>query len=132
MRAPITAGALLGAAFFVGTFVSPGGAAESPAAAGPKPEAGHRTREQTLQMMVDDQQKEIVRLRAENDRLRKQVADLKTRELIFAPPALLPPPRTAESATPKGAVPHEFNGETYYVIPLKSDDADAAKVVPAK
>jgi hypothetical protein len=101
----------------VGIGLAPWGRAAEPTPA--KPVAPAETeRERALKQLLADRAEEIDKLKLENERLKQEVRDLKSRRpavLPQLPPLKLAPP---SPAVPKNAVPREFNGETYYLVPL--------------
>ena len=51
--------------------------------------------------------------------LRRKVAELEAK-LTRRPVVRIQPPVPAQPGVPKGAIPREFNGEPYYIIPLEA------------
>jgi hypothetical protein len=70
----------------------------------------------------------VTRLEAEVQRLRSALARAQLRD-GFAPRPREPyslTPRPQPPRLPPGSVPRQFNGMTYYLVPLEGSDADAS------
>jgi hypothetical protein len=107
-----------------GVVLAPWGRAAEPAPALAKPAAPADT-ERELKQLLADRAEEIDRLKLENARLKREIRELKSRQAAVLPqvPRLqLAPPAPA---APKNAIPREFNGDTYYLVPL--DEAPERK-----
>src|SRR5215211_2535483 len=125
MRAIPTLAGLL----FAGTLVlsvAPTGRAEEPASPSSPPTTApvSPAGEHRLGQRVKDLSERVRDLEQENRRLKARVRDLESRGPILAqPPRVLPVPAPRlhnPPAVPRHWVPREFNGETFYLIPLKS------------
>ena len=105
-----------------GVSFAPWGRAAEPVpakAAAPAPPQ-ETERERALKQLLADKNEEIDKLKAENEHLKQKVRNLKERKPVvqFPMPELrLQPPAPAML---KNAIPREFNGETYYLVPLNS------------
>ena len=101
----------------VGIALAPWGRAAEPETS--KPAAPAETeRERALKQQLVDRAEEINKLKLENARLKREIRELKSRQPAVLPQ--LPPLNLAPQAPnmPKNAIPREFNGETYYLVPL--------------
>jgi hypothetical protein len=76
------------------------------------------TRERALRQMLADMADKNARLEAENKRLKEEIRELKARRAVELPQRVAP--LQVSPAAPKNARSFEFNGETVYLIPLKS------------
>jgi hypothetical protein len=107
-----------------GVVLAPWGrAAESPTMTSPtktNEPSPPAERERKLSEALADARAEIDKLKQENKRLRNELRELKSQQPAIFPPApglsFQPPP----PAIPKNGIPREFNGETYYLVPLTS------------
>ena len=110
----------------------------------PAPDA----REQRLEAIQNALRRELARMKAENNDLRKQNDNLRAdnealrrqleayearvrqqrdnRGTITIPPEALRGARPQGNGVPESWKPFEFNGATYYIIPLKDGEAAAA------
>jgi hypothetical protein len=77
-------------------------------------------------------------LAKENEKLQARISELKARgNIIEAPLRVNPPavtPRNSLSVPdnmPRGSVPHEFNGSTFYVVPLGHGQVQNSTLAPA-
>ena len=121
---PLRAVATLFAAAVVVLSLGPIGRAGEPSSkpANPTtaPERG-TTREQVLEEMVRDLGRRSAELEVENRQLKARIRELEARRpVVEVPPGRGDKPRNlAEPGVPRHWVPREFNGETFYLIPLK-------------
>ena len=113
---------------------APSGAQQKEAAA-PVPNAAERRQETMREEMKDllDEnvklRKQNLDLRKDNDALKRQLQDYEqtlkqlrsNRGTVVVPPQ--PSPGQATEKVPQSWQPFEFNGATYYVIPLRDGDA---------
>lgn len=83
-----------------------------------------RSMQQLFKELSDDNarlQVENERLRADNDALKRALSamEAKLRQLQQNRGTLVIPPEQFKKAPPQGWKPFEFNGQTYYLIPLE-------------
>jgi hypothetical protein len=103
----------------VGIGLAPWGRAAEPTTA--KPAAPAETeRERNLKQLLVDRNEEIDKLKSENERLKQEIRELKSRQPAILPPAPQLRLAPATPPAPKNATPRQFNGETYYLVPLIS------------
>src|SRR5438270_8025118 len=112
---------------------APSGAQQREAAA-PVPDAAEprqETMRQTMKDLLDENvklRKQNKDLRADNDALKRQLQDYEQmlKHLRSNRGTLVPPQQAPQQGTgqvPQNWRPFEFNGATYYVIPLRDGDA---------
>lgn len=107
-------------------------AAEGSAAA-PTTKPSLEEENRALRSQVEAQRDQILKLSKELRERESEVAQLKSKQRLSTwQPAypLVPAPQVPQAqpfslvpsvpAIPPGAVPHQFNGSTYYVVPLKT------------
>jgi hypothetical protein len=113
---------------------APSGAQQKEAPA-PAPDAAERRQEtmrETMKELLDENvklRKQNLDLRKDNDALKQQFQEYKdvvkqlrsNRGTLVIPPQ--PAPGQATGKVPQSWQPFEFNGATYYVIPLRDGDA---------
>jgi hypothetical protein len=105
----------------VGAALAPWGRADEPMKREPTNRA-QAAREEAVKESLADEVKRLraanAKLQDENRRLRHEIKELKSRIPAILPelPSLKLQP--AAPAMPKNAIPREFNGETYYLVPL--------------
>lgn len=102
----------------VGVFLAPWGRAAEPAPAKPAAPVPQTELERKLSAALAEAREEIDTLKQQNKRLRGELRELKSRQPAVLPdlPELRLVPATP--AVPKNAIPQQFNGETFYLVPL--------------
>jgi hypothetical protein len=93
----------------------------APSGRADEPKAAARQAEQSPERVAELERK-VEQLERANAELRKQLAG-KQRELArrrVAETIVVPPRELRSASVPEHWVPREFNGETFYLIPLKN------------
>ena len=81
---------------------------------------GLRHKLERVQRRAEAAQQQVAELRERVADLERKLAKRPALQMPPLPPLKLQPGLSATPAVPKNAVPREFNGETYYVVPLIS------------